>query len=208
VRITGGTACGQKITGPKRNNRSIRPTSDRVREALFNILGDTVSGSTVLDLFAGTGSFGLEALSRGAQSVVFVDKNQDSLQLIGKNLRATFSPPDARAFQLDLSKPNSLKMLRKQLSHSHLFSLVFIDPPYEKELAEELLNRVEDSQLLATNAMVIVEERQDQKLPAHANTLHLTDTRRYGETGLWFYSFKTSNLQSRPAEMKVTKTID
>ena len=188
MRITGGTACGQKITGPKRTNRTIRPTSDRVREALFNILGNTIIGATVLDLFAGTGSFGLDALSRDAGSVVFVDKNQEALELVGQNLRACFSTPSARVFQLDLTNQNSLKQLRKQLAEPLRFNLVFLDPPYQKELAKELLIMVEESELLQSGAVVIFEERQDGEFPTHANTLHLTDRRRYGETGLWFYS--------------------
>jgi len=178
------------LTGPKRHDRAIRPTSDRVREAIFNILGDLIDGATVLDLFAGTGSFGLEALSRGAQSVVFVDQNSDALQIIGQNLRACFTRPAARAFQFDLSKDASLKRLQKLLPEHLQFDLVFLDPPYEKKLAEKLLEMVEESGLLAAGALVIAEERQNQDLPATINRLQLTDRRHYGETGLWFYSFR------------------
>lgn len=190
MRITGGTACGRRLTGPKRHDPAIRPTSDRVREAIFNILNHTIDGATVLDLFAGTGSFGLESLSRGAQSVVFVDQNSEALQIIGQNLRACFTQPAARAFQLDLTKGTSLKQLQKQLPKNLQFDLVFLDPPYEKKLAEKLLEMVEESGLLATGAVVIAEERQNQDLPATINGLQLTDRRHYGETGLWFYIFE------------------
>lgn len=189
MRITGGTACGRRLTGPKRHDQAIRPTSDRVREAIFNILSDTINGATVLDLFAGTGSFGLESLSRGAQSVVFVDQNSAALQIIGQNLRACFSQPAARAFQFDLSKSNSLKRLQEQLPKGLHFDLIFLDPPYEKELAKKLLEMVEESGLLAARGLVIAEERQNQDLPATINRLQLADKRQYGETGLWFYTF-------------------
>jgi len=191
VRITGGTARGCRLTGPKRNNHSIRPTSDRVREAIFNILGDRITGATVLDLFAGTGSFGLEALSRGAKSVVFVDNAPAALEIIGHNLRSGFTQPAARIFQFDLTWDKSLQTLHRQLSEGYRFSLIFLDPPYEKKLAEKLLKMVQRSGLPADKAIIIAEERQNQNLPAEIEQLQLSDRRRYGETGLWFYTFFT-----------------
>ncbi len=191
MRITGGTACGRRLTGPKKKGDSIRPTSDRVREAIFNILAETVSGATVLDLFAGTGALGLESLSRGAESVVFVDKDPGALEIIGLNLKACFSQPPARAFKLDLSQDLSIQRLQRQFPTTYRFNLVFLDPPYEKNLAEKLVKMVESSGILAENATVIVEDRQNQNLPARINRLQLTDRRRYGETGLWFYSLSS-----------------
>jgi len=191
VRITGGTARGCRLAGPKRKNHSIRPTSDRVREAIFNILGDRISGATVLDLFAGTGSFGLEALSRGAKSVVFVDNDPGALELIGHNLRSSFTQPAARVFKFDLTRDTSLTTLHKQLSEQYRCTVVFLDPPYEKKQAEKLLKMVQRSGLPADKAIIIAEERQNQNLPAIIERLQLSDRRRYGETGLWFYTFST-----------------
>lgn len=189
MRITGGSACGCRLTGPKRRGHTIRPTSDRVREAIFNILANTVSGATVLDLFAGTGTFGLESLSRGAESVVFVDQDPGALEIIGLNLRTCFQHPPARIFLFDLTMDTSLQRLQRQLPQEYQFDLVFLDPPYEKKLAEKLLKMVEVSGLLAADAMIIAEERQNQNLPERINRLFLHDRRRYGETGLWFYTF-------------------
>ncbi len=191
MRITGGTARGCRLTGPKRKNRSIRPTSDRVRGAIFNILGDRISAATVLDLCAGTGSFGLEALSRGAKSVVFVDNDPSALEIIGLNLRSCFEQPPARIFKLDLTRDKNLKILQKQLPREYRCTLIFIDPPYEKKLAVKLLKMVQRSGLAADKAIVIAEERQNQNLPTEIERLQLSDRRRYGETGLWFYTFSS-----------------
>jgi len=191
VRITGGTARGCRLTGPKRKNHSIRPTSDRVREAIFNILGDKISAATVLDLYAGTGSFGLEALSRGARSVVFVDNDPSALEIIGLNLRSCFEHPPARIFKLDLTRDKNLKILQKQLPGEYRCTLIFLDPPYEKKLAVKLLKMIQRSGLPADKAIVIAEERQNQNLPMEIERLQLSDRRRYGETGLWFYTFSS-----------------
>jgi len=188
VRITGGTACGQKLAGPRLKERAIRPTSDRVREALFNILGEKIIEASVLDLFSGTGAFGLEALSRGASSVVLVDHALSALQLIGTNLQQCFTQPRARVFKLDLSKKNSLHQLKKQLPRSYKADLVFLDPPYEKQLAKPLLQMVQGCDLVSAEATIIVEERANQDLPEVLDQLQLYDKRRYGETGLWFYT--------------------
>lgn len=188
MRITGGAACGRKIAGPGKQE-NIRPTSDRVREAIFSIIADRVSGAVVLDLFAGTGAFGLEALSRGAGSVVFVDNARNALELIGLNLKSCFDNPQARLFQLDLTKEASVRRLRESLPATYRSNLVFIDPPYEKNLAENLLGMVEISEILSTDGLVIVEERQHQRLPEKIDRLQVYDRRRYGETGLWFYSY-------------------
>ena len=191
MRITGGTARGCRLTGPKRKNHSIRPTSDLVRQAIFNILGNRISTATVLDLCAGTGSFGLEALSRGAESVVFVDNDPDALEIIGLNLRACFKQPPARVFKLDLTRDKNLEILQKQLPEGYQCTLIFLDPPYEKKLAVKLLKMVQRSGLPADNAIVIAEERQNQHLPTEIERLQLSDRRRYGETGLWFYTFSS-----------------
>jgi 16S rRNA (guanine966-N2)-methyltransferase len=191
VRITGGTARGRKIIGPKPADYAIRPTSDRVREAIFNILSATVSGKTVLDLFAGTGAFGLEALSRGAESVVFVDRYQTALELVVRNVNNCFKDAATRAFQLDLANNSSISRLRKYLPEKHVFNIVFLDPPYEKIPAAKILKMMDLAGILADEAVVIVEERQNRRLPAIINRLKVIDKRRYGKTGLWFYAFRT-----------------
>ncbi|MCI5133297.1 MAG: 23S rRNA (adenine(2030)-N(6))-methyltransferase RlmJ, partial [Candidatus Electrothrix sp. EH2] len=132
MRITGGSAKGHRLTGPKAGWRYIRPTGDRVREALFNILGHEVAGSTILDLYAGTGALGLEALSREADRAVFIDQSRQALELIRSNLTSCFPDAQASLQQLNLSRKDSLERLKKKMPSRLLFDLVFLDPPYEK----------------------------------------------------------------------------
>lgn len=166
----------------------IRPTSDRVREALFNILRNEVQGAEVLDLFAGTGSFGIEALSRGAVSAVFVDQCILSLDLIRTNLQSCFKQTDAEIIRLNLAKETSYKTLTNRLStRNNQFDIIFLDPPYEKKLAEMTLRMVEKTGFPATNGYVIAEERANVNLPGQIGTLTLQQRRQYGETGIWIY---------------------
>ncbi len=187
MRITGGSARGRRLAAPKAGVESIRPTCDRVREALFNILGQRTSGSICLDLFAGTGAIGVEALSRGADFVLFVDQSLEAGRLIAANLQACFQKPRAAFVRLNLATARSLLSLRPGLPPDALIDLVFMDPPYQKKLADRSLAMVEESGLLAPEALVLVEEHRNAVLPDRVGLLSLTDRRRYGETGLWLY---------------------
>ncbi|MGR0482005.1 MAG: 16S rRNA (guanine(966)-N(2))-methyltransferase RsmD [Candidatus Electronema sp. V4] len=187
MRITGGTARGRSISGPKLGCTLIRPTSDRVREALFSIIAAEIPGSAVLDLYAGTGSFGLEALSRGAAAAVFADLSKTSLQLIQDSLSRCAAGANAALLQLDLSKPDSLAKLKTRLPAGMRFDLIFLDPPYEKNLAEKTAAAAAESGLLQEDGLLIAEERKTARLPERCGSLRLTDQRSYGETGLWLY---------------------
>lgn len=194
MRITGGTAKGRKLCSPKGAGDAIRPTSDRVREALFSILGGKVPGARVLDLFAGTGSLGLEALSRGATSTVFVDHSPRALELIRANLLHGFPLTAPELFKLDLGRPAAFGSLARKLAPGRQFDLVFLDPPYEKKLAEQALTMVEKSGLVAAGGCVIAEERWKVILPEEAGCLRLFLHRRYGETGIWLYATENRAL--------------
>jgi 16S rRNA (guanine966-N2)-methyltransferase len=187
VRITGGSARGHKLFSPKAGNKAIRPTSDRTREALFNILAPEIAGSTVLDLYAGTGSLGLEALSRGAELAVFVDQSRQALELIHANLKSCFSSPKASLLQLNLARADLTGHLKNKLPPELLFDLVFLDPPYGKKLAQKTMQMVEKASIVRDRGLVVVEERKDEQLPGQCGSLALIDQRRYGETGLWLF---------------------
>ncbi len=187
MRITGGLARGQHLLRPRTGWRFIRPTGDRVREALFHILGDQVVGSTVLDLYAGTGALGLEALSRGAETAIFVDQSRQALELVHGNLTRCFPTAQAALEQLNLSRSDSLERLRKKMPAQLSFDLIFLDPPYEKKLAEKTLAMVERGRILQENGLVVAEERASEQLAPQYKTLTLVNHRSYGETGLWFY---------------------
>jgi 16S rRNA (guanine966-N2)-methyltransferase len=187
MRITGGTAKGRSISGPKSGCTLIRPTSDRVREALFSIIGAEIPGSTVLDLYAGTGAFGLEALSRGAVSAVFADQSKLALQLMQDSLSRCAAGAKAALLQLDLAKPDSMARLKNRLPAGMLFDLIFLDPPYEKNLAAKTVAAIAQNSLLQAGGLLIAEERKNARLPDQCGPFRLTDQRGYGETGLWFY---------------------
>ena len=162
----------------------IRPTADRAREALFSIIKQEVKGAAVLDLYAGTGALGLEALSRDAQRAVFVDNNPQALQLIGKNIELCGFSDRVLVLKRDLSK--GLYFLAKQLPEIK-FSVIFVDPPYRKGLSAIMLHEIEKTNLLSSDALVIVEDEALSELPPKVADLNLVDQRRYGDTGFWFY---------------------
>lgn len=187
MRITGGTAKGRNLAGPKSGCTLIRPTSDRVREALFSIIAADIPSSTVLDLYAGTGALGLESLSRGAVAAVFVDQSKQALALIQNNLSRCFAGAKAALFQVDLARPDSFARLKNRLPAEMRFDLIFLDPPYEKTLAEKTLAGIEQERLLKEDGLLIAEERKTARLPEQCGSLRLVDQRSYGETGLWLY---------------------
>ena len=168
----------------KYSGHLIRPTADRAREALFSIIGQEVKGATVLDLYAGTGALGLEALSRTAQRAVFVDNNPQAVKLIEKNIELCGFSDRTLVLKRDLSK--GLYFLAKQLPEIR-FSIIFIDPPYRKGLSVTMLHEIEKINLLSSDVLVVVEEDALAELESKVTELRLVDQRRYGDTGFWFY---------------------
>ncbi len=195
MRIISGLARGRKLFSPTGKSKEIRPTSDRAREALFSILGDRVIDARVLDLYSGTGAVGLEALSRGAKEVIFVDYHPAALELTKRNCALCLP-------SLSLPKGNIPLILKSDLrrgirlwpespstTDNKYFDLIFLDPPYGKGLAKQTLEHVDASNLCAEGALVIAEESNDIILPeSFHNSLTLTDQRRYGDTQFWFYT--------------------
>lgn len=156
MRIVGGKFRGRALAGPK--SQSVRPTADRLRESLFNILmhayGDPVCGARVLDLFAGTGALGLEALSRGAAFVLFVDDGAEARALIRQNVEALGAAGVTRIFRRDATKLGDAHPLQP-------FSLAFLDPPYGRGLAEQALAAARAGGWLTQEALIVVEEAKD-----------------------------------------------
>jgi 16S rRNA (guanine966-N2)-methyltransferase len=188
LRITGGSAKNRRVATPAAGRGdTLRPTSDRVREALFSILGEHIRGSRVLDLFAGTGCLGLEALSRGASQVIFVDRSSRALDLVHKNMLTCFPDAQAEILRLNLAGMSAYLTLKKRFAGQDRFNYIFMDPPYEKKLAEKALTMVEKAELSAPDGAVIVEERWNTQLPESIGDLLLQKKRRYGETGIWIY---------------------
>ncbi|MCP4819577.1 MAG: 16S rRNA (guanine(966)-N(2))-methyltransferase RsmD [Shimia sp.] len=158
----------------------LRPTTDRVRESLFNVLqggkfGDPIEGARVLDLFAGTGALGLEALSRGAEHVCFVDDGRKSGQLVRENIRITRAKDRTRVVAADAT--------RLPVNGEAPFDLIFLDPPYGKALGDKALAAAVKGGWVADNALIVWEENGPQQPPLGFDLL---DQRRYGDTHVTF----------------------
>lgn len=182
MRIVGGKFKGHSIAPPQ--GSATRPTTDRVRESIFNILahgveGLEIEGARVLDLFAGTGAMGLEAISRGARFCQFVDDSADARGLIRKNADSLGVIGLAKIWRRDAT---DLGPCAPQPG----FDLVFADPPYGKGLGEKALRSLIDGQWLNPNAIVVLEESVKAEL-ASASGLTLIDERDYGDTKVRFY---------------------
>ena len=171
----------------KYSDQLIRPTADRAREALFNIIGREVANATVLDLYAGTGALGLEALSRSAELAVFVDNSPQAIKIIKKNIDLCGFSDRTIVLKRDLAK--GLTFVSKKLPGLG-FSIVFVDPPYRKGLSEAMLQELAESAILLPEALVIIEEKALTELPSQVAELCRVDHRRYSETGFWFYRQK------------------
>lgn len=180
MRVTGGICRGRKLKVP--TGSRVRPTSDKVKQALFNILGEKIVGSAFLDLYAGAGGIGIEALSRGAGSMVFVDASRGSLSIIKQNVEQTGFGGRAQAV---LSKAGAF--LKKA---SGPYDIVFLDPPYAEEL-QPLLGLIAGAGILKPDSIVIAEHFKKQSSPASAGALSLYREARYGDTVLAFYKITT-----------------
>lgn len=177
MRIISGTARGRKLYAPKSHN--IRPALDKVKAAIFNILFN-VEGLTVLDLFAGTGAIGLEAISRGAAHATFVDASHEAVTIIRKNIGLCGFNDHAKIF------PTKVDVAIDYFTrHGKKFDLVFIDPPYLKNLVNPTLQKIADANILAPNGRIIVECHPKEPIE-DISGLALTDSRKYGQTCIDF----------------------
>lgn len=183
MRVIAGTFRSRQLKSLKGN--ALRPTSDRLRETLFNIIADRVPGSRFLDLFAGTGAVGIEALSRGASEAVFVEQHAPAATLILKNLESLDIRTDARVMTLDASK--ALAKLAAEPSSAG-FDLVFLDPPYaETDEYRKVLQFFGSAKLLAADSVVIAEHRHTLELSDASGKLQRVRVLRQGDAALSFY---------------------
>jgi 16S rRNA (guanine966-N2)-methyltransferase len=180
MRVVGGRLRSRPLAGPK--SHAVRPTSDRAREALFNILmhayGDPVTGARVLDLFAGTGALGIEAVSRGASYALFVDEGIEARALLRANVESLGLGGVTRIFRRDATRLGPAHPLEP-------FSLVFLDPPYGRGLAEKALISAREGGWLTPDALIVVEEAADAGFVAPEGFTEL-ERRRYDDTELVF----------------------
>ncbi len=182
MRITGGKSKGRTLASPK--GMDIRPTTDKVREAIFNIIGQDMTGLYVLDLFAGTGIFGIEALSRGAQHTVFIDNSQQSIKLIKRNLATCSFQNSGIVLQRDLRK--AIPLNHPGLQNN--FDLIFLDPPYRKDLIIPLLEKISSTDMLSKKSRIVTELSKNEILPNSIGNFEMADTRLYGDTRINIYT--------------------
>jgi 16S rRNA (guanine966-N2)-methyltransferase len=176
MRVVGGRLRGRNIASPV--SRDIRPTADRLRESLFNILmhayGDPIDGARVLDLFAGTGALGIEAVSRGASFVLFVDNGAEARALLRQNIESLGLGGVTKVYRRDATGPGPAHPMEP-------FSLAFLDPPYGMGLAELAVTSLRDGGWLTPDALVIVEEAKAAAFATPAGFVEL-ERRAYDDT--------------------------
>jgi 16S rRNA (guanine(966)-N(2))-methyltransferase RsmD len=189
MRVTGGTGRGQRLKVP--TGSRVRPTSDKVKQALFNILGDRVIDASFLDLYAGAGGIGIEALSRGAGRVVFIDSSRESLTAIKSNIELTGFSDRA---QVTASKVETF--LKKS---SEQYDIVFLDPPYAEDM-QPLLELIAGSGIVKPGCVVIAEHFKKQPSPEKAGPLTLYREAKYGDTVLAFYVLQEPEVSSQEPE--------
>ncbi len=175
MRVITGTARGRKLTPPQDNN--IRPTSDMVKEAVFSIVNFEIEGARVLDLFAGCGQMGIEAISRGASVATFVDSSRKAANLVTENLKSTQLIDSARVVFMDYKAFLA--------TTDQTFDIVFIDPPYEKGMAQEALPLV--APLMNQNGVIICETDKKEEMPAEAGHYKFYREYKYGKIKLTVY---------------------
>ena len=180
MRIVSGCARGTALIPPP--DSRTRPTADRIKEDLFNIIAPSVAGSYFLDLYSGTGQIGIEALSRGAARAVFIESDKRAVELIHKNI-AKSKLGDATVIRSD-----ALRALRREDLSDQPFDIVFLDPPYEKDELSEVLQALTDSRQLRDEALIIAE--QAVKAPAiNTPDLHVYKLKQYSTSKLTFMRY-------------------
>ena len=175
MRVITGTARGRRLKTP--DNYDIRPTTDNVKESVFNIIQFDIEGRQVLDLFAGTGQLGIECLSRGAAGAVFVDRDRDAVRIVKDNLKtcgmkATVLQEDSISF----------------LNHCGKFDVIFIDPPYDSNLYESALKIINLVDILSEGGIIICEARREKVLPEMTEPYRKRTEYNYGKVKIWIYT--------------------
>ncbi len=174
MRVITGTARGRRLKTPE--NYDIRPTTDNVKESVFNIIQFDIEGRRVLDLFAGTGQLGIECLSRGAAEAVFIDENTAAVKIVKENLKTC-------GFTAAVLQQDALSYLR----HCGKFDLVFVDPPYDSGLYESVLETINSVDILSDGGIILCESRRENTLPDMYAPYRKKKEYNYGRVKLTVY---------------------
>lgn len=174
MRVITGTARGRRLKTPENSN--IRPTTDNVKESVFNIIQFDIEGRRVLDLFAGTGQLGIECLSRGAAEAVFIDDSREAVRIVKDNLKAC-------GFSAPVLQQDALSYLRS----CGRFDLIFVDPPYDANLYEPVLETINSVDILSDGGIIVCESRRETPMPELAAPYQKRKEYRYGKVKLTLY---------------------
>lgn len=184
MRIISGLARGTKLYTLE--GTETRPTLDRVKEPLFSIIQNNIPNANVLDLFAGSGALGLESLSRGAKKAILCDKSYKAIAIIKQNVEKTRLIEKAEVIQGDYKK-----VLNNLADGEQKFDIIFLDPPYKKNIIPEIINKIIELNLLAEDGIVVAETDQEQVVEEIKNTnMNINDIRKYGRVILIFLNRK------------------
>lgn len=186
MRVVAGEYGGRRLKAVP--GMKTRPTTDKVKEAMFNIIGPYLEGGQVLDLFAGSGGLSIEAVSRGADHATLVDRQYQAIKTIHENLSVTKEED-----KFTVLKGDAYKMLNKLSKQEQGFDYVFLDPPYKKQQILELMEQLKKLGLLNTDALIICETDQVADLPEELADFELIKKADYGITELTFYRYKEVN---------------
>lgn len=181
MRVIAGEYGGRRLD--RIEGMDIRPTSDKVKESLFNMLGESIIDCNFLDLFGGTGGVGIEALSRGAKHVVFIDTGIKSIKVLKGNLEQLNIKDCVEVFHTDYSTA-----IKKLYKYNKQFDIIFIDPPYSVGIAQNALADIDRNPILSQSGMIIVEHDSKDDMPQKVGRLVLCRIKKYGNTSLSFYN--------------------
>ncbi|MCI1943869.1 16S rRNA (guanine(966)-N(2))-methyltransferase RsmD [Clostridium luticellarii] len=184
MRIISGVARGRKLLSPNGYDTT-RPTLDRVKESMFDIIQRKVPGAAVLDVFAGTGSLGLEAVSRGAKKCFLVDRDSDTFSYLKKNVENLKFTSICRTINMD-----SYRALEELGIKEEVFDVIFVDPPYKKNMIPPAVEIIERKNLLSADGIIVAKIDTSEKIYGGTDSIVLTEHRKYGKTTLCFYKYK------------------
>jgi len=190
MRIISGTAKGRRLLSPKNEGRitekgemrATRPTLDRVKVSMFNIISHKIYGAKVLDMFAGTGSLGLECASRGAREVVLLEKFRETYDILMENINLLGFKEIASAYLKD-----SYEFIKSSGTKGEKFDIIFVDPPYLNNMVEESIILIDKYDLLSENGVIVSKYDKDENIYKPEGKYELIDERKYGKTILGFY---------------------
>lgn len=183
MRIITGIAKGRKLLSPI--GSETRPTLDRIKQSMFNIIQFNIPGKNVLDMFSGTGSLGLEAVSRGAKHCVLVDKSPNTFPLLKENVENLGFTDKCKLYNMD-----SYEVLNKLKAEDEIFNIIFIDPPYMKDMIPKAIEKVEELNLLHKDGLIVTKIDTQEEIFEGTSNIILKDKRKYGNTTVCIYAWR------------------